>query len=247
MKKDKVIGIIQARMGAERLPGKIGMKISGRPILYHIIERSRRCRHLDEIIVATSINPKDEATAGLAHELGTSVYRGSEEDVLDRFIQAARSRNGSIIVRICADNPLFDYHGTDLLVQAHQKEKADLTYFSSPVPLGTATEVVSLSALAAIHDNTRENKYLEHVVTYFFDHPQRFRLCAVSPPEYLKVRSVRLTIDTEEDLDMMQEIYRNLYREGEVIETRTALEFLEKHPEIAALNKNIQQKNWKEL
>ena len=144
----KTVAIIQARMGSTRLPGKVLAPIAGNPMLWHVVERTRRAKALDQVMVATSENSKDDAVAEFCTESAIDCFRGSEEDVLDRYYQAARQFTDSTIVRITADCPLVDPGVADKVVGAYQDGPYDYVtnIFPRSFPKGLDVEVFSLAS-----------------------------------------------------------------------------------------------------
>jgi spore coat polysaccharide biosynthesis protein SpsF len=241
----KIVAIIQARMGSERLPGKSLKKICGRPILEHIINRISASKKINNIIVATTDRKIDLPIVSLSKKLSIPYYTGSEDDVLDRFIGAGESVLADIVVRLCGDNPLIDIRYLDDMIDSHRDKKAEYTYNCSPIPIGTAGEVVNFGTLKKINLIAKDKRYREHVTTYILDHLNEFNINCTNPPLYLKDKTFRLTVDTEEDLKLMRSIYKRLYQEGKIIETSQAISLLESNSNLSKINIHIPQKNWR--
>lgn len=243
---NNILGIIQARVSSERLPGKVLKDISGKPLLFHIIERLKRSKIIDRLVLATSTEPEDAVLRDVAQNCGIDFYRGSLNDVLDRFIQAGRMFSAKDIVRICGDNPLIDHEYLDTMICWHLRENADYTYCHSKIPTGTAGEVASLEGLEKINNKAQERAYREHVTTYFLECKEEFKVCSIIPPLYLLGKSFRLTVDTEKDLELMRAIYNKFYKENRIVELKEVIRFLEKNPEISGINRQIKQRDWRE-
>ncbi|MBI5747629.1 MAG: glycosyltransferase family protein [Nitrospinae bacterium] len=265
----KIVAIVQARMGSERLPGKSLKKICGIPMLEHIINRISTSRKIHNIIIATSNNIKDRPIINLSKKLSIPYYAGSEDDVLERFIGAVESVStdaeiaretihesssgqGSgqdsaqaIVVRICGDNPLIDIGYLDEMIDSHLSKKAEYTYNYSPIPIGTAGEVINYDVLKKLKSIAKDKRYREHVTTYILDHLNEFNVNCTKPPPYLEGRSFRFTVDTEEDLSLIRKIYRRLYSEGKIIETSQAISLLESNHPLSKINIHISQKDWR--
>ncbi len=146
MTRGKVVAIIQARTSSTRLPGKVLKRVNGKSILEILISRVKRSRRLNSLMIATTENKDDDKVVEVAKELGVEWYRGSEEDVLKRFVDAAKRAEAEVIVRITADNPLTDPELMDKLVEAHLKSQADYTHCVG-VPLGAGVEVINREIL----------------------------------------------------------------------------------------------------
>ena len=242
-----VTAIIQARMGSTRFPGKSLRPIAGLPLLEHIINRLKQVPEIDLILLAVPEKESEVPLVEFAHQLQIPVFQGSEEDVLGRFIKAGDSVQSEQVVRVCGDNPLIDIPLLSLLMQEHLFDKADYTIPNSPVPLGSSCEVIRFETLKKIGELAKNSIYREHVTTWFHDHPSDFKIKYVNPPDYLKDRNFRLTIDTEQDFLLIDELFKSLpHSPDSPLNLKTAIEYLETHPEVASLNIDIPQKNWRE-
>ncbi|MBT3510661.1 MAG: glycosyltransferase family protein [Nitrospina sp.] len=241
-----VTAIIQARMGSTRFPGKSLRPIAGLPLLEHIINRLKQVPEIDLILLAIPENETESPLIEFAHRLHIPLFQGSEEDVLDRFIKAGESVQTEHLVRVCGDNPLIDIPLLRSLIQAHLTDKADYTLPQDPVPLGSACEVVRLAALKKINELAKSSIYREHVTTWFHEHPSSFRIKRINVPDYLKNHTFRLTVDTDQDFQIMDELFNNLTHSPESpLNLETVIEYLIAHPETVALNIDIPQKNWR--
>jgi spore coat polysaccharide biosynthesis protein SpsF len=242
-----VTAIIQARMGSTRLPGKSLRPIEGMPLLEHIIIRLKQVLEIDLILLAIPDKKSEIPLVELAHQLQVSVFPGSENDVLGRFIKAGESVQTDHVVRVCGDNPLIDIPLSNSLIQAHLSDNADFTIPDDPVPLGSSCEIIRFETLKKIGKLAKSSIYREHVTTWFHDHPSDFKIKRVNPPDYLKGCTFRLTVDTEPDIILIEELFKNLpHSPASPLDLQTAIEFLNAHPEIASLNTDIPQKNWRE-
>jgi spore coat polysaccharide biosynthesis protein SpsF len=238
MKQGKIVAVIQARMGSTRLPGKVLKEIGGQPILGILIKRLRRSRRIDSILVATTEKTEDNGIVDLATKVGVEWYRGSEDDVLKRFIGASRAVKADIVIRVTADNPLTDPELMDSLIEAHLKNGADYTCCEGVI-LGTGVEVVNRVILEKIYPVARQAEYREHVTYYIYTHPELFKIHTVDFD--LNCPHLRLTVDTEEDLDLMRKLYAGLGKlEG--LTVKGIVEFLTAHPEIYEVNAGVKQK-----
>ncbi|MBI4378780.1 MAG: glycosyltransferase family protein [Nitrospinae bacterium] len=249
----KIVAIVQARMGSERLPGKTLKRVSGKPMLEHIIQRVMSSNNIHTIVIATTNNKKDQPIINLSKRLSISYYAGSEDDVLNRFIGAVESVSTDaeinsaqvIVVRICGDNPLIDIRYLDEMINSHMLKCAEYTYNDSPIPVGTSGEVVNYMILKRVNGIARGGRYREHVTTYILDHLNEFRVNRTTPPAYLKDKTFRLTVDTEEDLKLIRRIYKNLYSKGDIVETARAITLLEENPSLLKINIHIPQRDWR--
>ncbi len=237
-----IVGIIQARMGSTRLPGKALLDLAGAPFLARVVERMRHCQTLDALVLATTTEPSDDPLVELAESLGVSVYRGSVDDVLDRFTQAARQADAALIVRITADDPFKDPQVTDHAVRLWLRQP-DLDYVSNTLeptyPEGLDIEVFTREALERAWREARLPSEREHVTPYIWKHPDRFRLLNFKHERDLS--HLRWTVDYPEDLAFAREVYARLYRPGQVFLMEDILRLLEAEPELARINAGIQR------
>jgi len=237
--ENRIFAIIQARMDSTRLHGKVLMDLCGRPILFHIIQRMRRVK-TDKIIIATSKKESDDLIAKFAQNYGVLCFRGSEEDVLDRFYQTAQSLRAGpndVIIRLTADNPFMDPEVcTDLLTYFN---KNSFTYATtSNYPLGIGVEVFTFRALEEACKSAQKPYEREHVTPFMYRTGQMYgKLC--SPVNY---SSIRLTVDTPEDYKVAQVIYNSLYPVKEDFGLPEIIDFLRKHPDVVAINVGVHQK-----
>lgn len=238
----KVVCIIQARVGSTRLPGKVLKKICDKTVLEHDIDRLKRVENINEIVIATTTLEKDNAIVEECKRLGISYFRGSEEDVLSRYYYAAKENKADVVVRVTSDCPLIDSYVTEKTIDFYIKNSYDYvnnTYEKS-FPQGFDTEVFSFKVLERAYKETKENIYREHVTTYFWKNPSIFFIgCYKSDVDY---SMYRLTLDTEEDLELIRVIYHNLYKVDRYFGLKDILELLKKNNEICNINKMIEQK-----
>lgn len=233
-----VVAIVQARMGSSRLQGKVLKEILGKPMLWHLVNRLKWSKLIDKIVVATTVNDRDKPILKLAEELGIDSFAGSEEDVLDRYYQAANSYNADTIVRITADCPLIDPELVDKVI-GHYLENIDrLDYVHSGIgyPDGIVeTAVCSFTALEKAWREARLASEREHVTAYIWKNPQIFRIATVENEKDLS--HMRLVVDHKEDFQLVTEIFQSLYKEGEIFHLNDILDLLSKRPELLELNK----------
>jgi spore coat polysaccharide biosynthesis protein SpsF len=241
----KVICIIQARMGSERLPGKVLMDIAGKPMLEHVITRLRQAQRIDEIIVATSLKPADDSITRFCEEKGVAVYRGSELDVLDRYYQAASLYQPDIVIRVTADCPLVDFEGIDVLINELQENALDyVAYDSLRIPRGLTGEVFTFDLLKRTYQNADQPYEREHVTIYMYEHPEDFIIRSAEPPHWLKRPEFRLTVDTPEDLKLIRNIYESeSLKNNTILDIKEVICLLDQKPELSRLNRNICQKD----
>jgi spore coat polysaccharide biosynthesis protein SpsF len=237
----KTVAIIQARAGSTRLPGKILADIGGATMLERVASRVSRISGLSEILIATSTQPADDAVQAEARRLGIPSFRGSEDDVLDRFWQAARSRKADCVVRITADCPLLDPEVSAEVVQSFVSQSPD--YASNTLertyPRGLDTEVVSVTALERAWREAREPYQRAHVTPYFYQHPELFRLLSVKGAKDFS--DGRWTVDTADDLAFVRAVYERCGHRGD-FSWLDVLALLEREPALKNINGHVGQK-----
>jgi spore coat polysaccharide biosynthesis protein SpsF len=236
----KVVAIVQARMGSTRLPGKVLMDLEGKTVLARVIERLQRAERIDELLIATTDNPADDAIVAECRKVPVAVSRGDQDDVLDRYFRAAQLAKADVVVRITSDCPLIDPQVTDKTISAFLESKPD--YASNVIdrtyPRGLDTEVISMKALERAWRQAGKRYEREHVTPYVYEHPEEFKLVSVTGPE--NYSSHRWTLDTPEDLEFLRAVYRHL-SDRETFSGRDVLDLLEQHPELIELNRSVVQ------
>lgn len=235
----KASAIIQARFNATRLPGKVMMKIMGKTILEYVVERVRQARNIDRIIVATTAGKDDLPIAGLAKDLGVAVFRGQEDDVLDRYYNAARSYRLKDIARITADCPLIDPAIIDRIVGRYFESGADYcsNILVETFPDGQDLEVFKWDALADAWKNAKLPSEREHVTPYIKKNPKRFKLVSVENETDLSDR--RWTLDRSEDFEFIKAILESLYPANPAFRMEEVLKLLRENPSLKNINKDI--------
>ncbi|MGB9086517.1 MAG: aminotransferase class III-fold pyridoxal phosphate-dependent enzyme [Terriglobales bacterium] len=233
-----VVAIIQARMGSSRLPGKSLAEIEKRPMLWHVIQRVKRARMVDRVVVATSTAPADDAIENMCQENGVPCYRGSENDVLDRFYHAALAEKPAKVVRITADCPLIDPEVIDRVVRRF--ERGDLDYASNAMvrsyPDGLDTEVFSFSVLERAWHEANKASEREHVTPYL--RSEKFRTANVENDSTSLHQHYRWTVDEVEDLEFIRAVYK-AFRDRETFGMKDVLELIEKNPGLEKMNSEI--------
>lgn len=232
--------IIQARMGSTRLPGKILRRFYGGKTLLEILLDNMHRVEDAKVIVATSLNKDNDELEFFLVDKGELVFRGSENDVLDRFIKAAVAYNVDGIVRICSDNPFVDWHGVVKLIEKAKNTDADYIGFrvngkpSILTHFGFWGEFVRLEALERVAATTDAcSPAHEHVTFHIYNHPNEYRCEWIECPEYIQGRNdIRLTIDTLDDLQNALLVYSDLKTKSENFTLQDVIEYLDAHEDI---------------
>lgn len=238
----KVIAIVQARLGSRRLPGKVLTPVLGKPVLQLELERIARARKIGELILATTDKPQDDEVAALGSTVGCKVFRGSENDVLDRFYRAAFASEPDAIVRLTGDEPFIDPMLIDEIVESFQNE-GNCDYVSNTLiptyPDGLDVEVFRFASLEAAWKDARSASDREHVTPFIYGNSNscgknRFR--ARNYSNAIDFSHLRWTLDEQPDFDLVQEVYERLYPENPVFGWLDVLRLVTQFPHLIELN-----------
>lgn len=236
-----ILGILQARVSSSRLPGKVLRPLLGEPMLARQIERLKRAKRLDQLMVATSDHAADDAIADLCVQLDIPCFRGPLDDVLQRFYLAAIPFHPSQIVRLTGDCPLADPELIDELITLHLDGGYDYSSncWDPSYPDGLDAEVVNFSTLQLLAENARTPTEREHVTYFIRRHPQRFKIGQLSRNPSLA--HLRWTVDEAADFDLVERIYQRLYPQQPAFTTQDILALLQQEPELVTLNTQHQR------
>jgi len=233
--------VIQARLGSQRLAGKALRLIAGKPLLQHVIERIRLAQMIDDVYVATTSQPADDAIENFCRPLDVEVYRGSTADVLGRMRNAAHAFNIDSLVRITADSPLIDPEIVDFVLARHLAARNDLTttYHSKTFPGGTILSVIEYPALEYLASTATRPDVREHLITDLDSlHAGGYRVEVLDAPPCWRRPEVKLSVDYLEDLLLVEEIIRHCQERGLMPSLVDVIALLDKQPELAAFNHN---------
>jgi len=237
--------IIQARVGSSRLPGKVMKIINKKPLLYFVVNQLKNCKIPGKLVVATSTKKIDDPIVSYVQSIDIEVFRGEENDVLDRFYKCALNFGDKTIVRICADSPFIDPNVVDQCITEFQKGQFD--YFSNTIknqnkkwiqhyngfPLGFAVEVFTLDALKIAWTEAKLSSDREHVTEYIFHNPDKFRLGSFSCPSDYSY--LRLVVDYPEDFQLVEEVIGH-FDVKHCYSLKELVDFFYKNPEFKKIN-----------
>lgn len=237
----RTIAVIQARLSSSRLPGKVLMPLNGQPMILFMLERVKRARLVDEIVLATSVDASDDELAAVVAEAGFKVFRGPLDDVLARFEGAVAGCSGDWIVRLTGDCPLIDPHVIDHLVMLAQVQRYDYCNNVEPpsYPDGLDVEVFSRAALAIAAAQARLPSDREHVTPYIRKRPEQFRAGVLSCP--VDLSALRWTVDHADDMALVQALVAAVVARGDdplqvdlfdlvrIVDSRPELMFINQH------------------
>lgn len=235
-----ILAIVQARMSSCRLPGKVMKKIMGKPMIGYLLDRLSLAKHVDKIVLATSVLPENDELARYVRTKGIDVYRGNENDVLDRFYRAAKQYTPYGVMRITGDCPLLDPNLCDLLIETFEKEKLDYIHTGPTFAEGLDCEVLTFLALEKIWEEASLKSEREHVTLFVHNHPQLFKkrtlVNASDDSRY------RFSVDEEADFEVvarfLESIGKKLKKDYTVFDVKS---FFDLNPQIARLNEHIKR------
>lgn len=243
-KKRKIVATVECRMTSSRLPGKVMMKSCGKPLLAHLVDRLRRVKALHEIVLATTVNEADDCIEQLAESLSIPCFRGSEDDVLGRVVQAAGSVNAEVIVEITGDCPLIDPDIISQTLDLFMLNRCDYVTNDTPpsFPMGMDVVVFSrkLSQVADREGKTPADR--EHVSWFFTRNPERFQLLVLPAPPSLYWPDLRLTLDQREDFELIDAVFKGLYPKNPEFSCGDIINFLKSRRELLELNRKVKQR-----
>ena len=240
----KVVAIIQARMGSTRLPGKIMKEILGKPVILWDLDRISLSKLIDEIVVAIPYGKENDVIVDTIKEYNDKIVitRGSENDVLDRYYQAAVQANADVVVRITSDCPLIDPVVIDNVIEQFLDNDCD--YCSNSLtrtyPRGLDTEVFSFKSLEEAWKEAKKDHEREHVTPYIIENPDKFKLLNVA--NGIDLSHLRWTLDTKDDFEFISAIYKRIFQKKQLFLIDDVLELLDKEPELIDINRHIEQK-----
>ncbi len=241
----KVVATIEGRMTSTRLPGKILMPLAGKPVMAHMIERHRRSRYTDEVVVATTVNAADDPVVALCEEMRCPYFRGSEADVLGRIVDAGSAHGADILIQGMADSPLVDWRIVDRLVEMLDKDALDVAsneFGEGKYPDGFDMRVYRFAALKKLAEDHPEEAYREHAGYQIRTDPVHYKRGLLLAEGDMRWPELRLTLDTKEDYQLISAVYEELYPKNPDFSAEDAVAFLKDRPDLVAINSGVKQK-----
>ena len=242
----KIVATIEARMSSSRLPGKVMKSILGKPALALLIERLKRAKLLDDLVVATTINKKDQVIEDLSKKIKIKCFRGSEEDVLGRVLKAAKSVNADLIVEITGDCPLIDPEIVQECIKFFLDGNYDYVSNGGPkktFPNGLSVQVFPTKILEEVDSLTDDPLDREHVSLYIYNHPEKYKLGYYKARGELHWPELTITFDTTQDYQLIKTIFEALYPKNPRFTALDVVRFLRANPELTKINKNSKRRN----
>lgn len=234
-----ILAIVQARMGSSRLFGKAMKKIGPQPLIGYMLDRLSHCQNIDKTILATSDRAENDSLADYVASLGYDVFRGSEDDVLERFTLAARPYQPDAVVRLTGDCVLIDADVVDAMIELYKKSSADYAWVDSSYAEGLDAEILSFAALEAAHAKATLASEREHMTQFIHKHPEQF--LRVPLKNKLNDSAYRVVVDDPEDFEVASRIVEHFEKRspGTYFSFDEVKAFLDAHPELAAINSHI--------
>lgn len=249
MPKPRVVAIVQARMASRRLPGKVLADLKGQPVLAWVLRRAQRAKLVDQVVVATTVNPEDDAVIEFCRAQDFAYYRGSVYDVLDRYYQAAQAYEADVVVRITGDCPLIDPDMLDGNIRTFLAAKPALDFAANrlpgdrTIPIGLDTEICTMDALRTAWSEAQLPHEREHVMPFFYEHHDRFNILHIQhEPDY---GDYRWTVDTPEDLELLRQVVPNF--EDDAFSWEEVLALFQARPELAEINAGVQHRTQQDV
>lgn len=238
------VAIVQARYSSTRLKGKIFKEISGKPMLWHVINRLSYSKLIDKIVVATTLDKEDDQTEEFCRSNNIPYYRGSVEDVLSRYYETARVFNAGTIIRITSDCPIIDPVIIDKMLDEFKREEDVCDCMSNVVkrtfPRGLDTEIISFHALEKAFAEARTNSEREHVTPYIYSNPELFKIKSYTGN--IDYSFHRWTVDTEEDFKLIEAVYNSLYKPDRLFLFENVIKLFDNNPGLIRINQHVKQK-----
>ncbi|SCG85845.1 cytidylyltransferase domain-containing protein [Methanobacterium congolense] len=243
----KIGAVVQARTSSTRLPRKVLKELpmgSGVTVLEQVIRRLKQSKKLDEIVIATTEDETDNPIVEIARKEDVRYFRGSLDNVLERYYLAAQENHLDVIVRITSDCPCIDPGIIDTLVENHLENGADYTSNSliRTFPHGLDVEVVNFRVLETAHKDASESFEREHVTPYIYNRPKKFRITKFKAPKELTAPDIRITLDTEEDYCLLCAVFDYLHQDNEFFPASSIINLFKEKPWLKLINKKIIQK-----
>ena len=234
-----MIGIIvQARMASTRLPGKMLLEINGKPLIDYVFSQLEHVQKQNIVILATTKNPVDDTLAAYAKVKGITCFRGSENNVLERFYQAATQQNLQHVIRITGDCPFIDPEVCNRIIDFYFREQVDLAGTGDSFADGVDFEILSFKTLDKIYCNAKLQSEKEHVTLYAYNNPEEFKIAILE--NETNDSQYRFTLDEPDDLKVIEQIIKAFSKNGVIkFTTKEIKNFLDQHPEVFQLNTHI--------
>lgn len=236
----KTIVIIQARMGSTRLSGKVLKPLGDSDVLTYVTKRCLQINGVQEVIVATTSSSQDDAIATWCIEHNIKCFRGSEHDVLSRFVDCAKEYEPDYVMRVTSDCPFLDFEMATEMIALMENERKDVVLLDGELPRGLAVELISHASLLKINEIGLEQRHREHVTYYAYEFENQFEGITYKVPENRRAPELRITLDTEPDYELIRAVAEHF--DDLLVSSVDVIDYLKHTPEVAKLNAHIEQK-----
>lgn len=241
------IAIIQARMSSKRLPGKALLQIGSHPMIYYVIKRAQKIRGVEKVALATSRNRDNNELVNFVKSLDIEVFRGDEDNVLERFYVIAKKNQTEHVIRLTGDNPLIDFTALSMLLERHHNRSSDYSCMTG-LPVGASGDIFSFNALKMSYENADGKELCDHVDFYILENQNKFNIVCYELTRALS--SYRWTVDEQQDMDRMRDFFRAVKEKtGNTIEELNTkhllalIQFLGFQEKMQPLQANVSEKN----
>lgn len=241
----KIVATVEARMTSTRLPGKVLLPLAGKPVLEHLVNRVRKSKYIDETVVATTVNDTDNPIVEHCNKINTKYYRGSENNVLDRVLNAARSCSADIIVELMGDSPFIDPVIIDQAITSHLSGTYDYTsnfLFENTYPMGFAVQVFPIKVLERVALLTNDPIDLVHVSCYIYHNPKIFKLNKITANPEVAASEIFLSLDTKNDYELICKVFEPLFLKNPEFLAKDVVRYFRENPELLLINRNSKKK-----
>ena len=241
----KIVASIEARMGSSRLPGKVMLDIEGKPAIGRLIERLNKSKLIDDLIIATTTNVKDDILCNWAEKNNIHYYRGDEYNVLNRVFNAHLMMSSDHVVEVTGDCPLIDHEIIDQGIEIYLSNDYDVvTNVVKPsYSQGIDVQIFKFELLKWVEENINDRVVKEHVSIHFYENPHKYKTYHMLAPKELYAPNIRMQLDYKEDLIFIKKIYKYLLPEkGFSFSYKDILQLLIEKPKLLEINKNCKEK-----
>jgi len=248
---NKIVASVQVRMGSSRYPGKVMYEISGKPLIGHLISRLRKSKKLNDIVIATSVNPENDLIEIYCNQNSISCFRGSEEDVLDRTLGALKMMNAQIGVEVFGDCPLIDPVIVDMIIENYLSDESDPDFVGNDLkttfPPGMDVEVFKVSALEDANRKVSDMSIREHGTLFIRQNPSLYKIKNIEAPKKWFRPELELEVDTKEDIYVISKIFEHFQSLGKKnFGIDDIIDFMDNNSNLKKINSNIPRR-WKAL
>lgn len=239
----KIIATIEARMGSSRLPGKVFKEINRKPMIYYLVERLKRVKEIDEIVLATTKNIEDNVLENFAKESKISIFRGEENNVLKRVYDASFHHKANVVIQLTGDNPIIDIEILKKCLKIFKKRAPDSlnTIFSNSFPVGMFINILSFEALQKSHEQAT-GIYREHVGLFIRDNLNLFDTLIIHAEPRMNRPDIVITVDEIDDFNLVKKIFLHFKNREIKFSCIDLIDFFDQNPQLLSINKSVKRR-----